>query len=54
MFASFFRSLPTAGELNIASHVLLQNDRYISKAHIFFLSINIVWLSSFIKLSENI
>ena len=36
MFVSSFRSLPTARELNIASYVLLQNDRYIFKAFIFF------------------
>ena len=53
MFVTFFWSPPTAQELNIASHVLLQNDRYIFKACIFFLSINMVWKSSVIKLSEN-
>ena len=36
MFVSSLWSLSTAHELNIASYVLLQNDRYISKAFIFF------------------
>ena len=35
-------NLPTAQELNIASHVRLQNDHYSFKAFIFFLSINTV------------
>ena len=36
MFVTSFWSLPTAQELNIASHVLLQNDRYIFKAFYLF------------------
>ena len=39
MFVTSFGSLPTAEELNIASHVLLQNDRYIFKA-LFVFSFN--------------
>ena len=43
---------PKEQELNIASHVLLQNDRYVFKAFIFFLSKNTVRKSSIIELQK--